>query len=63
MFYRERMVKDGGHANYNANTPSGSRRSVTYPVAKMPHRLQKLVFEEVSIGISFLVYRFYYYML
>ena len=37
------MVNEGGHSNYNA----GNKRSVTFPVAKMPFKLQKTVLSEV----------------
>ena len=43
------MVKEGGHSNYNANTTAGTKRSVTYPVAKMPFKLQKRVLIEVWV--------------
>ena len=41
------MVRDGGHSNYNASMIVGSKRSVTYPVSKMPFELQRKVFVEV----------------
>ena len=41
------MVRDGGHSNYNAGMIVGSKRSVTYPVSKMPFELQRKVFVEV----------------
>ena len=37
------MVNEGGHSNYNA----GNKRSVTFPVDKMPFELQKTVLSEV----------------
>ena len=38
----------GGHLNYNANMSSGTKRSVTIQVAKMPFRLQEAVMDCVS---------------
>ena len=44
------MIAEGGHSNYNASTDVGSRRSITFPVAKMPFDLQKKILKEVSIS-------------